>query len=186
MRYILACLPVIVCASPALAQTNPSTSFPVNGSVATRCALGTTPITPTVTVNGNGGTGMLPDIVANSPSSWSIPASCSGPSSLSVTARSLRLNTATATVANQRSQTINYTATASGWTSTAATVLTADTAAGSATYSITGTARSRANAGSGNISVTFGGYSIPSNGTNTKLLNGTYSSVITLTLSPAN
>lgn len=181
VRLSLACLPVIACASQLHAQASPAvTSFRVQGTVAPKCTLQNVAMNPSVTVASNGAISLV------NPSSWTLSASCSGPSTLAVTAGSLRITLPKLTLGNNEAQTINYTATASGWTGTAATVSTADTALGSASYSLTGTARTRATAGTGTITVTYGAFSTPANGSNTKPNAGSYSSTITLSLAPAN
>jgi hypothetical protein len=185
MRLCLKVLvPVIACVGLVPAQAAPvSGTFALNGTVAGKCSLQNVIMSPSVSVTNNSN-----NISVNSPSTWTLTAGCSGPSSLAVTAKSLRITAPKTSVNNNEAQTINYTATAAGWTTTAATVTTADSALGSATYSITGTSRSRTTPGSATIDVSFGTFVVPtmSNGNARNLNQGTYSATITLSLSPAS
>jgi hypothetical protein len=181
-RFITMLVPVFACVGIVPAQAAPvSSTFTLNGTVAGKCSLQNVTMSPSVSVTNNNN-----NISVNSPNTWSLTAGCSGPSTLAVTAKSLRITTPKTSMNNNEAQTINYTATAAGWTTTAATVTTADSAHGSATYSITGQSQSRTTPGSATINVSFGTFSIPQNGSQTKLNQGTYSATITLSLSPAS
>jgi hypothetical protein len=111
---------------------------------------------------------------------------CSGPSSIKVSAKALRRNPPNASVPNGQSQTANFTATASGWSNTAATVTTAETLPTGTTTTYTGAPQTQNSAKTGNIIVTVNNFTsvVGSNGNGSKLVDGPYSATITVSLSP--
>lgn len=102
--------------APALANT-----VPVLGTINGRCSVGTANAPFSIAVTGQTaptGARVITSAVA---------ATCNGASQISISATALRLVPGIAPQ-NSRSQTINFRASVSGWSSTAATVTTAETA----------------------------------------------------------
>lgn len=173
-------------ALPAAASPSTQRTFIVSGRVAPACSLAASapPLTITTTVDNNGKldaglegkTFVLPGLY------------CSSPSTITVSATALRLTTPRASVPNGQSQTANFTAAATGWSPTAATVTTGETAPIGTTRSFAGTAQRQPVAKQGPITVTVRNFTpvTGSNGNGWKLVNGAYGATITISLSPAS
>ncbi|MFC4594400.1 hypothetical protein [Sphingobium tyrosinilyticum] len=119
--------------------------------------------------------------------SWTISnVMCSGPSSIKVSAKALRRNPPNASVPNGQSQTANFTATASGWSNTPASVTTSETLPVGTGATFTSPAQTQNSAKAGNINVTVNNFTsvVGSNGNGSKLVDGPYSATITVSLSP--
>jgi hypothetical protein len=170
--------------SPAHAA--PPANFAVNGNVQSHCSLGTSPgpltVSTTVPASGkldpalNGRTFNLSGLF------------CDAPSNIKVSATTLRRNPPKASVPNGQSQAANFTATATGWASTPATVTTTEVSPlGSATV-FNGTPRSQSSAKSGSVTVTVNNFTtvVGPNGNGQKLVDGAYSSTITVSLTPGS
>jgi len=178
MFAILACAAL----APAHAAPQPST-YTVTGRVSSSCSLGSNnaPITISTTVAANGKL----DTALNG-KSWNISnVMCSGPSSIRVSAKALRRNPANATVPNGQSQTANFTATASGWSPTPASVTTGETLPAGTGAAYAGTPQTQNSAKAGNIVVTVNNFTsvTGTNGNGAKLVDGPYSATITVSLS---
>lgn len=171
--------------SPAHAAPTPKT-FTVSGHVISRCSLGTSTgsllISTTVPSNGkldtalNGKTFNLTGLF------------CDAPSTIKLSATELRRSPPVDRVPNGQSEAANYTATATGWSATPATVTTTEASQfGSATV-FTGTARSQPTAKIGNLTVTVNNFTtvVGPNGNGQKLIDGPYSATITVSLTPGS
>lgn len=175
---------VLACVGATPTHAAP-TSFKVSGTVPNVCSLQSVAMNPSVTVS-NGGN----NVAVNSPSSWLVATQCNAPTILKISARSLRNVTPKTTLNNNESQTLNYTATASGWTTTAATTTTNDTAVGSPTtfFESAGSSQTRTSAGIANVTVSYGALTTATagaSGSQIKPTTGSYSATITLTLTPS-
>ena len=164
----------------------PPANFQVNGSVASHCSMGSSPgpltVNTTVPANGkldsslNGKTFALNGLF------------CDAPSTIKVSATALRRNPPKTSIPNGQSQAANFTATATGWAATAATVTTAETSPLGSGTSFNGTPRSQGSAKSGNVTVTVNNFAtvVGSNGNGQKLIDGAYSATITVSLTPGS
>lgn len=161
-------------------------TFAVTGHVNSSCSLGSSNgsilIKTTVPANGkldtslNGTTFNLPGLF------------CDASSSINVSATELRLNPPVAKVPNGQSEAANFTATAAGWSSSAATVTTAETSPNGSTTIFAGIPRVQSSAKSGNLTVTVNNFTtvVGPNGNGLKLIDGSYSATITVSLTPGS
>ena len=139
---ILTAAAILVSAGAANAQvgtTSTSPNMPVTGSVPILCAVGT--------VSGNGdfplgtlidtATGKMRQNITADPrtisGSW-----CNAPSTISISATQLTAQNSTGTLPGGFSRTLNYTATASGFSALPATFVTGSTPNSTATRNVTG------------------------------------------------
>lgn len=172
-----------------------ASTVPVSGAINGRCSVGTANSPFSISVTGQ--TAPTGSRVITS----AVAATCNGASQISISATALRLVPAIAPQ-NSRSQTINYRASVSGWSSTAATVTTAETTpivavpvkfsgspvpqlSAKSVVNLTITAdrftvinNNSVNGNNGNLGNGNGNGS----GSNTKPENGTYSSIITISI----
>jgi hypothetical protein len=182
---IIALVLIPVCAGLASAHAAPQRStYAVTGQVSSSCALGADvePLTVSTTVGANG---KLDTSLNNK--SWTISnVMCSGPSSIKVSAKALRRNQPNASVPKGQSQTANFTATASGWSLTPASITTGETLPIGTGATYTSPAQTQNSAKAGNITVTVNNFTsvVGSNGNGSKLVDGPYSATITVSLSP--
>jgi hypothetical protein len=147
----------------------------------------TAPLTFSTTVPANG---KLDPNLSNL--NWTITGvACNSGSRISIAARSLRLNTPQTSLNPSQSQAINFTATASGWAASAATVTTGDTnPIGTANY-YSGVAKTQLAPKTGGITVSVSGFEVVAtkgngNSSNSaKPLGGAYSATIILILAPS-
>ena len=184
-RKVTSMIAILACAELAPAHAAPQrSSYAVTGQVASICSLGSNnaPITISTTIAANG---KLDSSLNNK--SWTISnVMCSGPSSIRVSAKALRRNPANASVPNGQSQTANFTATASGWSLTPASITTGETLPIGTGATYTSPAQTQNSAKAGNITVTVINFTsvVGSNGNGSKLVDGPYSATITVSLSP--
>lgn len=165
------------------AQPTPSGTYDVRGSVQSRCSTGTsggiTSLETTVERSGR-----LPSNLDNR-SFVLLGLMCSSASQIRVSATPLRRSPAFITISPGQSQTVNYTATASGWSPTAASVTTAMVSAIGADTVYVGAPQTLTTARAGSITVTVNNFSIvKGNGNSSKLIDGHYSATITVSLTP--
>ena len=176
-------IPACAALMPAHAAPQRST-YAVTGRVSSSCALGTN-IEPLIVSTTVGPNGKLDTSLNNK--SWTISnVMCSGPSSIRVSAKALRRNPANASVPNGQSQTANFTATASGWSLTPASITTGETLPIGTGATYASPAQTQNSAKAGNITVTVNNFTsvVGSNGNGSKLVDGPYSATITVSLSP--
>lgn len=178
-KLIQAFLPVVACAGVTPARAAPvTTSFNVNGQVPQKCSLPlSTALTPSVTISK---TGNNYNYNVTNESSLKITVSCNVKTGLQLRGTALKTN---ATATGQESQVVNYTATASPWGTPSSAVTTSDTSAYTgATYN--GSTASSSTPTSGTVvTISLAGFVIPS-GKSTPINNATYSSTITVVLTP--
>jgi len=186
-KIIIAVLPALAWVGVTPAHAGPSPmSYRVIGQVRPSCSLGANApfqLSTTVGKNGKLDTSQLQGVtftLAN--------AVCSAPSTIVVRATSLRLNTPQANVPNGQSQTVNFTATATGWSTTAASVTTLDASPLGTLTAYSGTPRAQNSAKLANITVGFNNFAVVagSNGSGQKLLDGAYSATVTISLTPSS
>lgn len=170
--------------SPAHAAS--PTTFTVNGHVNSSCSLGSSTgsllISTTVPANGkldpslNGRTFNLTGLF------------CDAPSTIRLSASALRRNPAVSKVPNGQSEAVNYTATATGWTSTPATVTTAETSPFGSTTIYTGAPLTQGAAKIGGLTVTLSNFTVVvgDKGNGKHLIDGNYSATITVSLTPGS
>lgn len=181
---------VFACAGwsrPAHAVPPSPKTFTVTGNVPSACSLGATPggaLTVSTTVDNNGKL----DAALNGKSFTLNGLYCSAPSSITVRSTTLRRSPPQASVPTGQSQTANFTATATGWSTTAASVTTTETSPLGSTTVFSGTPRSQSSAKAGNITVTVNNFTtvVGPNGNGQKLVNGSYSATITVSLTPGS
>ena len=178
---------VFACAGVIPAQAAPSSSpVPVKGVINGTCVLpSTAPITFSTVVPANG---KLDPALANL--SWTIAGlACNAGSTIAISARSLRLNAPRSNLTPSQSQAVNYTATASGWSPSAASVTTGDTTSLGTTTLYTGTAQSQAAPKSGTIIISVSNFTLSTNkgssANSAKPVDGAYSATIILNLAPS-
>lgn len=185
--FIAICVLFPACAGAMPAQAAPSSAtVPLKGVVKGKCALpSAAPITFSTVVPTNG---KLDPALNNL--SWTISGlACNAGSTISVTARSLRLNAPRSTLTPSQTQTVNFTAAASGWSSTPATVTTGDsTALGSLTL-FTGSPQTQNAPKSGTIIISVNNFIVSvnkgSSANSAKPVDGAYSATIILNLAPS-
>jgi len=187
-NIIIAVLPLLAWVGAAPAHAGPSqTTYRVSGRVQSSCSLGSNPaplrLATTVGKDGKLNTTQLQGTTITLGN-----AMCSAPSSIVVRATSLRLSTPQTTIPNGQSQTVNFTATATGWSTTAASVTTSDAAALGTMTSYSGAARAQNSAKLANITVGFSNFSVVTgaNGNGQKLIDGAYAATITISLTPSS
>lgn len=182
--------PALVAATalgPAPAAAAPrQVTYRVSGTVATLCSLGNqaAPISFSTVVPSNG---KLDPNLSNL--SWTLSGLyCDSASKISLKATALRLKPPRASLTPSQTQTVNFTATATGWTTSPATVKTAETSALGTGAAYTGTSQVQATARTGSITIKVGNFiaSIDkSQSANTaKPIDGSYSATISVILSP--
>ena len=164
----------------------PPSNFPISGHVASTCSLGSSTgsliISTTVPSNGkldaslNGRTFNLTGLF------------CDAPSTIKLSATELRRSPPVNKVPNGQSEAANYSATATGWSSTPATVTTTETSPFGSTTVFVGTPRSQPSAKIGNLTVTVNNFTtvVGPNGLGQKLIDGPYSATITVSLTPGS
>jgi len=186
-KIFIAVLPVLVWAGVTPAHAGPSpVAYRVTGQVRPSCSLGSNPplrLSTTVGKDGKLNTSQLQGTTLTLPN-----AVCSAPSSIVVRATSLRLNTPQANLPNGQSQTVNFTATAIGWSTSPAIVATGDTTPLGTLTAYTGTAQTQNSAKQANITIGFNNFAVVtgSNGNGQKLLDGAYSATIIISLTPSS
>jgi hypothetical protein len=166
----------------ALAQSATDTkTFTVIGNVPAMCAGGTL-------VGGNStfDLGVLIDTTTGflrtdlaSPSKVLTGAYCSGRSNITVNATTMAAQNFTATPPAGFSRTVDYTATASGWTTTPASFNTAAATNAGAT-------QARATAFTGDITVGIGGFATGGGSALRLVADTNYRGIVTVTLAAAN
>lgn len=162
----------------------PPASFPVTGSTQSHCSLGsaTGPLVLTTTVASNGK--LDPSLDGRTFTIAGV--FCNSPSTIRVSATELRRTPPQGNVPPGHSQAANFTATATGWASTPATVTTTETSNLGSPTVFTGVARSQPAPKSGSITVTVNNFKTVGGtpGNSHKLVNGNYSATITISLTP--
>lgn len=188
MRKLMSSIAVVLtCAGVMPAQAAPASvgPYPVSGKVNGSCQMpSTAPLSFSTVVPANG---KLDPALSNL--RWTITGiSCNTSSSISVSARSLRITNPRTSLNPSQSQAINYSATASGWASVDATVTTADATPLGTTTLYSGTARAQNTPKAGTVIVSVSNFVV--SGTkgnslnNAKPIDGTYNATIILTLAP--
>jgi hypothetical protein len=170
--------------SPAHAAPT-SKTFTVTGNVQSHCSLGSSgPITLNTTVPSNGKL----DPTLNGKTFTLNGLFCDAPSTIKVSSTVLRRNPPKTSVPNGQSQASNFTTTATGWTSTPATVTTAETSPLGSTTVFNGIPRTQSSAKSGSVTVTVNNFAtvVGPNGNGQKLVDGAYSATITVSLTPGS
>jgi hypothetical protein len=188
MRFLcLTGVTVLTCAGALPAQAAPSNAnFPVTGKIIGSCTIPATgPITFSTVVPANG---KLDPALANL--TWTITGlSCNSGSRISVSARALRINTPRSSLNPSQSQTINFTATATGWTTTAAVVTTNETNPLGTTSVYTGAVVNQSAPKAATVSIKVSNFAVVgtsgSSSSSAKPIDGTYSATIILNLAPA-
>lgn len=168
------------------AHAAPPANFAVNGNVQSHCSLGSSPgpLTVSTTVPSNGKL----DPTLNGRTFTLNGLFCDAPSTIKVSATELGRNPPKPSVPNGQSQAANFTATATGWSSTPATVTTAETSPVGSLTVFNGTPRSQSSAKTGNVTVTVNNFTTVAgpNGNGQKLVDGAYSATITVSLTPGS
>lgn len=183
---LLICCMVVFCAGTPVLANSSTKNFAVSGTVKGSCVMpATVPLTFSTVVPTNG---KLDPNLSNL--RWTITGiSCNAASSLSVSARALRLDLPHSSLASSQSQAINFTATAAGWTPSAASVTTGDSNPLGTTNYYSGTTMTQSAAKSGSINVTVSGFTVvgaKGNSSNSaKPIEGSYSATIVVVLSPS-
>ena len=184
MRKLLLLAPLLIAALPgaALAQTsNTSTkNVGVIGTAPAMCFAGT------VTGNGSYDLGVLIDTATGqlrtdlaAPDKVLVGSFCTGRSTITVAATPLAAQNSTVAPPSGFSRQVNYTATATGWTTTPASYTTG-TAANSAST------QTRASAYTGDITVAISGFST-SGGQSLRLVaDDNYLGLVTVTIAAVN
>jgi hypothetical protein len=184
-RFTLLALAGLALGSPAMAQTASDTSvagpFPVIGNVPALCAGGTLS-----TADGTFNVGTLIDtstgfLLTNlaAPNKTLAGSFCSARSTITVSATPMVATNFTATPPTGFSRTVNYTATASGWTDTAAS-FTTNAAANAAAV------QARNTAFTGNIVVGVSSFTTGGGNTLRMVADTNYQGLVTVTLAVAN
>jgi hypothetical protein len=113
---------------------------------------------------------------------------CNSASRISISARALRINTPRTSLGPSQSQTINFTARVSGWTTSEAVVTTGEATAIGTGALYTGVAQVQAAPKSGGLTIRVGNFVVAdqkgSSSNNAKPIEGPYSATITITLAP--
>ena len=179
---------IFACAGslPAQAASPRQGTFTVKGKLNGSCVLPqTAPLTLSTTVPASG---KLDPALSNA--SWTIAGlTCNSGSQITVSARSLRLNVPRTSLAPAQSQTVNFTAKASGWASSDANVTTGETTALGSTMLYAGTPKTQNAPKTGTIIVSVSNFVVSTNkgssANSAKLIDGAYSATIILTLTPS-
>lgn len=171
---------------PAQAAPPGSATYTVKGTINSGCVVPQSPpMTLSTTVPSSG---KLDPALANA--TWTITGlSCNSGSRISLSARSLRLNAPLTSLTPSQSQTVNFTASASGWAPSVATVTTGETTSlGSMTY-YAGAAQTQNAPKTGSIIVSVSNFVVSTNkgssANSAKPVSGAYSATIVLTLAPS-
>lgn len=170
--------------APGLASAQSTTAtktFAVVGNVPAMCAGGAVTggnSTFDLGVLADTTTGLLRTDLA-APSKVITGSFCSTRSTISVAATAIAAQNSTATPPAGFSRSVNYVASASGWTTTPASFDTASTTNAAAT-------QTRATAFTGDITVGIGGFSTAGGNTLRLIADSNYSGQVTVTLAAAN
>ena len=172
---------------PAHAAPQPTSGlYNVKGLIASKCSLGASsgPITVTTNVDKNGKL----DPSLNGRTFVITGVLCTTPSTIALKASALRINSPRAGLPNGQSQTANFTATATGWASVAATVTTAQTNPLGSPAVFTGASQAQNAAKVGTVTVSVNNFTpvVRSNGNGSKLIEGPYSGTVTISLTPSS
>lgn len=182
MGIILACAGLL----PVQAATPRQGTFTVKGKLNGGCVLPqSAPLTLNTTVPANG---KLDPALSNA--TWTITGiSCNASSQIKISARSLRLNVPRSSLTPSQSQTINFTAKASGWAPSAAMVTTGEATALGTTTVYAGIPQVQPSPKTGSIVVSVSDFVVSvnkgSSSNSAKPIDGAYSATIILTLTPA-
>lgn len=186
-KLISICCVVPACVGALPAQAAPrSDTIEVAGKVNGICVMpATAPLTFSTTVPSNG---KLDPGLSNL--RWTITGiACNTGSRISIAARSLRINAPKTSLNPSQSQAVNFTATATGWAPTGATVTTGDTSPIGTTNYYTGAAKIQSSPKTGSITVSVNGFVVVGtsgdSSNSAKPLSGAYSATIVLTLAPS-
>jgi hypothetical protein len=184
----LSALVACVCAFPAQAAPGEAT-FPVTADVQPSCSLGSQlpPLYLTTTVDKDGK--LDPALVNKSLTVRGMI--CSGPSRITVSATSLRATSPQKTLPPGKSQSINFIATATGWTAIPATVTTLDAAPAGSREMFEGVPQVQYDARYGEIMIHFSGFIVAAekaaNGrSEAQPINGNYTATIKVSLGPVD
>lgn len=182
-------LAVLACACASHAQAAPGQAqYLTQAKVDAICAVSTqmAPMSLSTVVDKNG---KLDPALVNT--SFAIDGIlCSGPSQITVSATSLRSTRPAIVLPPGHSQTVNYIATATGWTANPATVTTRDARPLGSLEVFTGVPQVQYNAKTGSIVIHVGNFAVVTdkapngNGAPAKLVDGNYAATITVSLSP--
>jgi len=185
MRLSILTLPVLALAGAASAANAQSTTatagpFPVTGNVPALCSGGTLTGTGTFPLGVliDTGTGLLRNDLA-APAQVLTSAFCTGQSTISISATPLVSVNNTGTPPAGFSRTVNFTATAAGWTATPASFTT-----GAATNAAA--SQIRDNAFQGDITVSIGSFTTAGGNTLRLVSDPSYVGSVTVTLAAAN
>jgi len=185
-KISLGLISAVACVVASSAAHAAPRTFSVKGNVPTRCSLGSSlgPLTISTTVSANGKL----DPSLNGRTFTLSGLYCDAPSSIKVSATALRRDPPKTSVASGQSQSANFTVTATGWSSTAATVTTTETSPLGSTQVFSGTPRNQSIAKSGSLNVTVNNFTtvVGVNGLGQKLVDGPYSATITISLTPGS
>jgi hypothetical protein len=112
---------------------------------------------------------------------------CSSASTIRLSSTSLRLSNPRPSLKSSESQTINFTSRATGWSATEARVTTSDKTTVGTTTAYSGVAQSQNTAKTGTITLKVDDFLIVGSTTKTtpKLIPGSYTARIVITLSPS-
>jgi hypothetical protein len=158
-------------------------AWDVKGNVASSCTNGNTgAITLSTTV---GSTGALDPTLHDR--TWVIPGwYCSSASTIKLSSTSLRLSSPRTSLKNNESQTVNFTSRAKGWSATEARVTTSDKSALGTVAAYTGPAQTQNTAKTGTITLKVDDFIVVGSSPKStpKLIPGSYSARIVITLSP--
>jgi hypothetical protein len=180
----VALIMVAACVGLAPAHAAPPTqsgSYAVRGNVVGACSLGNS-ISLATNV---GSAGTLDPTLHDR--TWVIPGwFCSTASTIRLSSTSLRLSTPRASLRTSESQTVNFTARATGWSPVEARVVTGDTGTLGSLTSYSGPAQVQSAAQSGSITLKVDDFVIvgTTNRSTPRLVSGSYSARIVITLAP--
>jgi hypothetical protein len=185
-RFIVA---VLSCMGMSSVQAAPARQIPYNvkGKISSSCAIPqAAPLTLSTTVPSNG---KIDPALSNM--SWTIAGwSCNAASRISLSAKPLRRNPPKTSLTPSQSQVINFTARASGWTTSEAKVTTAETNPLGTGATYTGAPQIQNAPRKGAITVRVGDFTTAgakgNSSNNAKPVDGAYSATITLTLTPSS
>ena len=175
---------MLACAGAIPAQAAPATkTVEVTGTVANMCSVTQlAPIVLSTTVPANGK--LDPTLEGRN---WTIAnVNCNSPTRIAVSAKALRRNVPRTSLTPSQSQTINFTASATGWSPAAATVTTGETTPLGTGATYNGTPRVQSQAKSAAITVTVSGFIAVTAQSNSaaKPVDGAYSATITIAIVP--
>jgi hypothetical protein len=182
-------LVVMACACISHAQAAPvKAEYQARAQVDAICSVASqiAPLSLTTTVDKNGK--LDPGLVNTSFNLEGLI--CTGPSEITVSATSLRLTQPNTVLPPGQSQTVNFIATATGWTSIPATVTTRDFTRIGSMEIYAGVPQVQYFAKAGGITVHVGNFVVVTekagngNGPRAKPVDGNYAATITISLSP--